>query len=344
MKVILKERMGWIDLCKGLGMLLVMLGHAPFPGELTKVIYTFHMPLFFFLSGYLFSFRKHSSFVAFLKRKLITLVIPYFSLSLINYFYWVFVYRNIGNDFYSNSGISLYRPLWGTLLAQRDTPFTIHNLALWFLPCLFFAELLFYFIVKYSDNYKQIIVYLMFCSIIGYSYSTYMTKALPWSIDAALTAVVFLGAGYIIKNKMQARYFTIHFFIIYLGINLFFGLHNKTVNMFQNMYGNYIFFYISAFGGIFAFITFVRILEPVLKRVTIFAFIGVNSLIYLAFHKYIVFPLIGQLLNHLSFYQVQSESTKFLEGISYTIVGSLMLVPVIFFINRYTPFILGKRN
>ena len=45
-----KTRIGWVDTAKGIGLLLVIIGHLPIP--LVPVwIYTFHMPLFFFLSG-----------------------------------------------------------------------------------------------------------------------------------------------------------------------------------------------------------------------------------------------------------------------------------------------------
>lgn len=99
-----KQRLGWIDISKGSGMLLIMLGHAPIPEELKKAIYTFHVPLFFLLSGILFSVQKYSSFGSFFKRKFITLVVPYLSFSILNYIFWLLVYHNVGNNPYTNGG------------------------------------------------------------------------------------------------------------------------------------------------------------------------------------------------------------------------------------------------
>ena len=56
------KRLDWIDIAKGIGIILVVLGHTLVPqvretgfaGFLWIFIYNFHMPLFFFLSGYLF--------------------------------------------------------------------------------------------------------------------------------------------------------------------------------------------------------------------------------------------------------------------------------------------------
>jgi fucose 4-O-acetylase-like acetyltransferase len=44
-------RVGWIDFCKGIGIFLVVLGHILRDVIAVDYIYSFHMPLFFFLSG-----------------------------------------------------------------------------------------------------------------------------------------------------------------------------------------------------------------------------------------------------------------------------------------------------
>lgn len=61
-----KKRIEWIDIAKGIGMVLVMLGHAPisyvspFCDEISihnVFLYSFHIPLFMFLSGLCFPIR-----------------------------------------------------------------------------------------------------------------------------------------------------------------------------------------------------------------------------------------------------------------------------------------------
>ena len=56
----MRQRVQWIDAAKGIGILLVLLGHAPrdiMRADYTWIdfcyyfIYTFHMHFFFFLSG-----------------------------------------------------------------------------------------------------------------------------------------------------------------------------------------------------------------------------------------------------------------------------------------------------
>ena len=48
-----------IDTTKAYGIVLVVIGHAPgIPELLISLIYSFHMPLFFFISGYLLSSNR----------------------------------------------------------------------------------------------------------------------------------------------------------------------------------------------------------------------------------------------------------------------------------------------
>ena len=53
----LPTRIGWIDTAKGIGLLCVILGHLSIP-LVDAWVYFFHMPLFFFLSGVVFSGGK----------------------------------------------------------------------------------------------------------------------------------------------------------------------------------------------------------------------------------------------------------------------------------------------
>lgn len=68
-----KQRDPVLDSMRGIGIVLMVLGHSGFPG--TDYIYLFHMALFFMLSGWFFSLR--GGLVHFAKRKLLTLWLPF---------------------------------------------------------------------------------------------------------------------------------------------------------------------------------------------------------------------------------------------------------------------------
>ena len=68
-----KQRDPVLDSMRGIGIVLMVLGHSGLPG--TDYIYLFHMALFFMLSGWFFSLR--GGLVHFAKRKLLTLWLPF---------------------------------------------------------------------------------------------------------------------------------------------------------------------------------------------------------------------------------------------------------------------------
>ena len=66
----MQERMIWLDNLKAYGIILVIIGHSivitaanDSTGMLMKLIYSFHMPLFFFISGYLFRPNQENYFL-----------------------------------------------------------------------------------------------------------------------------------------------------------------------------------------------------------------------------------------------------------------------------------------
>ena len=77
--VTIKKRIDWIDMAKGYGMLFVIMAHCDV-GVLGLWMYTFHLPLFFMLSGYTFSHKENVK--DFLLKKCRTMLVPYFLLGI----------------------------------------------------------------------------------------------------------------------------------------------------------------------------------------------------------------------------------------------------------------------
>ena len=88
-----KERLSSLDIAKGLGIILVVFGHTLSPvmeGNtflewIYRVIYTFHMPLFFLASGYVATklVTKPYPKIILLKERVIRLIIPYLTWAVI---------------------------------------------------------------------------------------------------------------------------------------------------------------------------------------------------------------------------------------------------------------------
>lgn len=155
-----EERINWVDIAKGIGIVLVLLGHAPrdsmrmqYPliDFLYYFIYSFHMPLFFFLAGMIFGHtqikKPSKSFLAFLKKKVRTLLIPWLSFSIL-------IYLVIGA---LNSMPVIKNMLHGTFMEWMDihpyvklciggeNPYCIH---LWYIYTLFFIQIFVFLIFR----------------------------------------------------------------------------------------------------------------------------------------------------------------------------------------------------
>lgn len=279
-----KNRIDWIDMAKGYGMLAVIIAHIV-TGPLHTWIYTFHMPLFFFLSGYVFS--KKASFNEFIVKKAKSLILPYFTLGIPMVAFKV-LYDFIFNNFSVDATIELIKAF---VLQKRQW-------TLWYIACLFFLNVIFYIITKCikSNILRGAIVVLSAC--VGLIYYKVGGLPLPWNIDACFMAIPFFFGGFVLKensskidNLLSQTKNKILLFLAFGLINVVFGYLNirmtgKGLEMFYSEYANPLFTYISAFAGIFAVIIFSKFftVKPI-------KFIGENSLVYYAWHQTIMIPV-----------------------------------------------------
>ena len=138
----MKDRLDYIDIAKGLGMLAIIWGHLTNSGWSYDLVYSFHIPLFFFMSGLVYNNKKHNDFTTFIKGRAKRLFIPYVVYSIVTWVLWVF-YLYITHQVAEKD---IYSPLLQTFIAQGSGGFLVHNVALWFIPCLFCVQVMFYFI------------------------------------------------------------------------------------------------------------------------------------------------------------------------------------------------------
>lgn len=303
-----KKRIEWIDVAKGIAMICVILVHVEEhfmpPGTLvsTKIpIYTFHMPLFFFMSGYLFSMKN--SFGEFLKNKCRRILIPYICLGiLLSLFHAFWQGRNPFGDPWFQPGV-FWGSLWGLLVQNRMWTF-------WFIACLFWLNLLFYVIVRYVKNEKIRAAIVIIIAAAGIIYYKMGGASLFWNVDVCLTALPFFYAGFwcrqtdfINRNILSVKYKWGMFagFVLLDAVCTFvnFKLTGQFLEFFNKMYGIAPFTYIGAFAGIFAVI----ILADVCRGFAPFKYIGANSMLFYAWHQTMLLPLIQVLFEKLSLFQ-----------------------------------------
>jgi acyltransferase len=360
-------RLQWIDALKGIGIILVVFAHHSLPVSLDTYIFSFHMPLFFFISGFLFDFGKYAESAAnFVRGRFRSLIVPYFCFAVITCLFYFLLdmafqpgVTNI--EFFENS------ILHGTShILVAFGPAVSYNPPLWFLTCLFVTELLFYGLTKkYYREPKKLVFWLAISGVIGYLYSVYVPFRIPWNVDVALAAIVFYGAGNLFRKlteqeKESGASFSLKLdsgliekfsrvekylpviatllSLLYLGYLLKFPTDAK-VNMNVLQYGSFFSFYLLAFAGIFSFVY----LFKKIGSSKILEYFGRNSLTILALH----FPL-KDILTKLVIIILGVDTEYFYYNagfaLSLTVLNLLCLIPVIFLINNYFPFLLGKKR
>lgn len=239
------NRVAWIDLCKGIGILLVLLGHTLRTDVSLVYIYGFHMPLFFFLSGLVCNEKKYN-WSSFLKSRFNTLIIPYILFYLLTWIYWLFVERSFRPIY-----LEWWQPLIGMVYGAQWHGLMDHNGILWFLPCLFMTEVFFFAVSRVAEKWKQAII------VICLAVCGFLIKVnLPWCVNIAMVSLQFfwlgnLGRDYLLRSKRSS--ITSCFFaaiVLVGGYVILCPVWNNHINMATCAYGNILGFEILSMLGI----------------------------------------------------------------------------------------------
>lgn len=212
-------RIDYIDTAKGIGILIVVYQHIIFalrPNDLIMsrsyiVLTSFHMPLFFILSGYFWS--NKSDLKMFFTKKINTLLIPFCC------FYLITSY-GLGN-LAQISGISLSNDEChlGDFIFKESFP----NGPIWFLLSLFIAYCYYYIINWFGRKWFLISLLSVTVGTLGYL-CFWLNINLPMFLDTSMVGCLFLWIGNAMKktdlfHKIDALYWLILLLatVTYLG-------------------------------------------------------------------------------------------------------------------------------
>ncbi len=282
-----QERDQFIDFIKGIGIFLVAWGHAMVPRS--EFLYSFHMPLFFAISGYLFTSRNVLTFTI---SKLRYLLLPFILFFLLSWGFQATVFMILGRG--EPTLFDFPHVAWRFLLGDSDV---VNNSPLWFLTCLFCLTILFYAMEKL----KYPILIFAVSLLIG-GVGVYFSKEhieLPLKFQIACTALPFFALGwllkqpkasFIVKNKVLFSllipvYLVGHYFLVDLNIA---SSGIKKVNMYANTIGDPLFFYLSGLLGTLWFVFTSMWIYKVWKP-NFIHYLGRNSLLILVLH----YPMIN---------------------------------------------------
>lgn len=327
-------RITWIDNLKGLWMILILIWHSMFPigNLLFWYIFSFHVALFFFLSWYLFNDEKHKNFKIFTIDKFKRLIIPYFAFNLIFFIYEKLINTNQNHDFLSILKWTLY---WSWLRGNNEI--FLLNVSTWFLIALFFTSIFYFLLNRYVKNKNYKIIFLIILSIIIHYLSiNFREIRLPFSLEPALMATFFYWVWHIYKQKIAKLIEKINYkYLLILPILFFININFLSwTNFSTNEYwDNYLIFLFSSFLWILTWI----IIAKLIPKNWILDFFGKNSIVVL-WMEFLKTRILWVVSMFSSWYIIYERS--YLSWSIQVIWTILVLIPIIFFINKFTPFIL----
>lgn len=304
----INNRIEWIDICKGLGMILVVLGHTGL-SKISQVaydwIYSFHMPLFYLLSGLCFNNDKYRKFNIYIKRRLKTLILPFFILNTV-IFIWGY-YTQIPN------------------LSINKTDLLTGVSALYFVRVLFISEFWSFILRKSIPDELLFFLSVIALSIIGHNLiqdNEHMIKFLLPDI-----ATIYYAIGNILSEKLKSYKATrIIYNLLVIIFSLFFSLLFLHSGMDE---------IILAISGIITLIAISLTISQLKATITNpLIYIGQNTLIILALHPFIY--------NSLKLITQTFITNNIIDSLLRMTTTWILLFFSIWLFNKYIPWAVGK--
>ena len=365
------KRLDYLDMTKGLGMILVLIGHlqgdsiftfSPYIQPLCAYIFSFHMPMFFIVTGILLAIKNDEV------KPLKEVAMSRFRGIMIPYFWFSFFYLLVVITALIKGEIAvqtLYLNIWYVLSGYGMN-------VLWFLPALYLGELLFIFLRRRIRDHVSFVSIVALSNAVVYSaayflgiarYPTPFSERLHELIIVLLRPVLvcgFITIGYYIhkllrkgtklgdyfnrpqrdeKGKITVRY---RMSLIVLGLMLFgvcfaFFRVNNGIDFRSLAFRNVFFFFVCALSGSYGMICFCK----GLPRVPLFCFWGVGSLIFMVTHNsQVVLTFALKTAMYVNQYLTRARGY-----ICYAIVIAIITAyssVMIYLIRRFFPFIIGR--
>lgn len=321
-----KNRITYIDLAKGIGIIMVVWAHAN--GPYRNYIYQMHMPFFFLISGYLYNSRSEPG--EFIRKRCLSLYVPFVFWNVISY-----TAKSLLHHIKLKS-ILIY-DLKILLTLEKDGQFFG---ASWFLASLFLVECVY----KLLDHcmkemkYRDLVLLFLFSllSVTGFLHT------FKYMFSRTLILSMFYAAGVSIRRHKDLLSEYDHWVTAAAaGLLFLFIGRSGSANMGANQYSSPVLFVIGSFAASYALMYLCRkadrfLAGTMLKLKEIMIYLGRNSkdILIWQFVSFRIVILIQMILNHetismknlLSYYPMYSSGNGW--WIAYLAVG--LLVPVFF--------------
>lgn len=336
----MSDRITWVDAARGMGISLIFLGHVwslEDPSRAYEVIYSFHVPLFFFLSGITLSVGRRQRPVDAVRHRARTLLLPYAFYGLLGYAVYLF-----GFMVTSYAGVhieafdyGLWQPLAGVLFGTLGEGGLV-NSPVWFLTGLFSAFVMLIGIRAAFESGTARTGAVLIVFVLGLSLAPVIR--LPFSLIPATLALIFLHAGAELGPRMltvsvrnPARWLIPAIFVT--GIVTLLSPLNGFMELGHGQVGQPGFYLLFAVAGI-GLIVLLASLNTRLNKA--FAVIGRWSLAILVTHM-LVIKGVQVLISMTTGLSLAEQQQALLPGLLVLAISAALTWPVILIARRLLP-------
>lgn len=331
-----KQRIGFIDVMKGITILCVILGHCFAPYGLKTIIYSFHVPCFFLLSGFFWKSQP-------VWKRFKHLIVPYLITSIVMLLITLVnqVIIQTGGLYGQPSSGIIWEWLAKTIFGSPNDLITgniwgIGQIGpIWFFEALFWADIEMEFIMRIRSESLQMVT-IFFVVLLSYIISRFIW--LPFNILNGLSAVIFVFAGKKLSaiNNIEKFVDNYKFVLCAVTVSLVtlicYHAVGKDLSLSRIDYPLYGFDVLGAFSGSYIIAYISRVICKIFKYIEkILRLIGQSTLEILSFHtidieclsKYIVlngmvvtvlfrimFPVVLGVLFHIVFFKFKEVNKR----------------------------------
>lgn len=318
----MKERDITFDIMKGIGILLMLIGHWPgCPHWLHQFIYSFHMPLFFLVAGYFTHVAENRQEAwAATKKNAKRLLLP-FAFTQLMLIGWgaiqVFAKGNVD---------MLYPPIlsliWGGGNGISFHGYEIYVGPMWFLVALFWTKSIFSWLSSIIHDGWLIISCLLLSALSIFAFR-YCHSFLPWNIGQGLSCLLFVSIGWWVRNHQVPKWL---FLVCLLCWPIAVCLSGMEVS--ECKYQYYPLDILGACGGTICIYWLSKQLAKVRFLARPLAWCGVYSLVILCFHNFEWFSAIAySLVIHSPFSLDGNAMVVFRYALVFVMVAVAIHVP-----------------
>lgn len=214
----------WIDVWKGWLILSVVIGHVVGGGSHFAAdgacsflrgiyfwIYSFHMPAFFFVAGWLW---RRKDFMPFFVGRMERLIVPYLVVGAIS----IGIYFSLHDGVVSGVKDAYYAECAGDAGGVFESFLALvhaggwpdgngfrFNSVLWFLPCMFTAELIYWCVDGMIPSRKGQLALAVLMLVACFEMRHIQVPALPWGVDKMLRFLPWLVLGRLSRQALDGK-------------------------------------------------------------------------------------------------------------------------------------------